>query len=39
MLFKRLYYTYKHREIIILVWTIILDGETLWFIMSLTLIL
>jgi hypothetical protein len=36
---KDLIYTYKYREIIILIWTIILDGETLWFIMSLILIL
>jgi hypothetical protein len=34
-----LIYTYKQKEIIILIWIIILDGEVWWFIMSLTLIL
>jgi len=37
--FKDLVYTYKYREIITLIWMIILDGKTWWFIMSLILIL
>jgi len=34
-----LIYTYKQKEIITLIWIIILDEEVWWFIMSLTLIL
>jgi hypothetical protein len=37
--FKDIVYTYKYKEIITLIWMIILDGKTWRFIMSLILIL